>query len=271
VGHVVKSLAQHFLSDGDLGAFVISTTESTTVLTSAHRDALASRLRALSSSTRRHLDAWSIEHGGQPHGSFTWSPSRARRALGRAALARHQRSSVTALRQCVRDEIDEQLLRYAAGHAHSRSLASWLAHRSSVELALCIDEALSWATTAFECAQGTRLPWSVATTDAFYDVAGARTSFRGQRDLVVGDAGSTCLIRLRSGAPGAFAGAGLRVDLVVDALSRHSGEVAPLIVGVWPDAGVALSVEGTLSNVRSGARDLVRAALVQQRSARVAA
>ena len=70
---------------------------------------------------------------------------------------------------------------------------------------------------------------------------------------------------MRSGAPGKSAGPGLRADLTIEALADHDG-VAPLrYVGLWPEAGVALSVDGTMEDLRSGARDLVRTAVAQRR------
>ena len=64
---------------------------------------------------------------------------------------------------------------------------------------------------------------------------------------------------------GKSSGPGLRCDLTIDALASPTGTAASRFIGVWPDAGVCLSVDGTMADLRAGARDLVRTAVVQQR------
>ena len=73
------------------------------------------------------------------------------------------------------------------------------------------------------------------------------------------------MVRLRAGSPGPSAGAGLRVDLVVAALADFHGVAPARLVGLWPEAGVVLCVDGTMQDLRRGARDLVRAAVVTLR------
>jgi hypothetical protein len=73
------------------------------------------------------------------------------------------------------------------------------------------------------------------------------------------------VLRVRSGSPGKSAGPGLRSDLTIDTLANHEGIAARRFIGVWPEAGVALSVDGTMADLRAGARDLVRTAVVQER------
>jgi hypothetical protein len=60
--------------------------------------------------------------------------------------------------------------------------------------------------------------------------------------------------------------AGLRADLAVDAFSHIGGEAPQRIIGVWPEAGITLSVDGTEEAVRAGARDLMRATITQHRA-----
>jgi hypothetical protein len=67
------------------------------------------------------------------------------------------------------------------------------------------------------------------------------------------------------GAPGKSAGPGLRADLTIDALAEPNGLAAARIIGLWPEAGVVLSVDGTMDDLRAGARDLVRTAVTRQR------
>jgi hypothetical protein len=66
---------------------------------------------------------------------------------------------------------------------------------------------------------------------------------------------------MRAGAPGKSAGPGLRADLTIDAFADSSGLVASRVIGLWPEAGVVLSVDATMDDLRAGARDLVRAAV----------
>jgi hypothetical protein len=70
---------------------------------------------------------------------------------------------------------------------------------------------------------------------------------------------------VRAGAPGKSAGPGLRADLTIDALADADGVAATRIMGLWPEAGVVLSIDGTMEDLRAGARDLVRTAVAQQR------
>jgi hypothetical protein len=74
------------------------------------------------------------------------------------------------------------------------------------------------------------------------------------------------IVRVRSGSPGKSAGPGLRADLTIEALADHDGVAPVRYIGLWPDAGVCLAVDGTMSDLRSGARDLVRTAVAQRRS-----
>jgi hypothetical protein len=106
----------------------------------------------------------------------------------------------------------------------------------------------------------------VPASDAYYDVATARTTLRGRRDLLVSRDESRIIIRLRAGAPGKSAGPGLRADMTIDALNHVEGVAPSRFIGLWPEAGVVLSVDGTMADLRAGARDLVRTAVVQRRS-----
>jgi hypothetical protein len=48
-------------------------------------------------------------------------------------------------------------------------------------------------------------------------------------------------------------------------LADVEGIAATRIIGLWPEAGVVLSVEGTMEDLRAGARDLVRTAVAHER------
>jgi len=230
------------------------------------RASLAARMRSVAHDARTFIDAWAVESAGRAPTPFAWRPANARRVIGAAALRRraHRGAAVT---DAVREEVDELLVRCAAGYARPGSLAHWLGSQRSAVVALVSAEAITWATTALEALEPTRLEFAVTTSDAFYDVAGARTTLKGRRDAVLVEGAERVVVRLRGGQPGRSAGPGLRADLVIDALASPVGLAARRIVGVWPDAGVALSVDGTPDDVAAGARDLVRAAVVRRRHA----
>jgi hypothetical protein len=235
-------------------------------LTDEHRASLAVRFRAVGGITRRRLDAWDCE-GTSPSTSFRWTPRRARRSIGRSGLRRFQSRSATSVTAGVADEIDELFVRAAAGFARPGSLAHWIAGLPSAAVAATGAHAVGWATTALVTLEPLTVRWRICESDAFYDVAAARTSLRGSRDAELTTDDTRTIIRLRAGHPGPTAGAGLRADLVVDALCDREGQVANRIIGLWPDAGIALGLDGTLDDARSGARALVRAACRQQRAA----
>ena len=95
-------------------------------LTDDHRRSLSARFRAVTGTDHRRLDAWLVERAGQTTPGFSWSPVTARRLLGNAAARRvaHTGQSLSA---ALSDEMNDQLLRVASGHARAGSLAYWLA------------------------------------------------------------------------------------------------------------------------------------------------
>jgi hypothetical protein len=234
-------------------------------LTDDHRRSLSARFRAVASEGHRRLDAWMVERAGKPYDAFRWSPATARRALGNAALRRRLNDPSLTSFDAVDVEVTDQLLRAVSGYARPGSLASYLASSSPSALGLVSAEAANWSTQLGEAAESIARPWTVATSDAYYDVARARTTLRGRRDLVVALDDARVLVRVRAGAPGKSAGPGLRADLTIDALAEPSGLAAARVIGLWPEAGVVLSVDGTMEDLRSGARDLVRTAVAAER------
>src|SRR5208283_547684 len=97
--------------------------------------------------------------------------------------------------------------------------------------------AVSWAAATLEAAGGLDDPWTLSAADAYYDVAGARTTLRGRRDLEVTRGNERVIVRLRAGSPGSSAGAGLRVDLVVAALADPGGVAPARVVACGPRPG----------------------------------
>ena len=222
-----------------------------------HRRLLAARFAAIDTETHRRLDAWSVERA-ERHSPFTWSAATARRSLGNAALRRLVAAPLTPL-DAVGDVVTDRLLSAAAGSARPGSLGHWLASLADAERALVVAEATNWTTTLVELTHELEVAWRPAASDAYYVIAGARTTLRAQREFVV-EGPTRVIVRVRSGSPGRSAGAGLRADLAVETLSHPHGDAPGRFVGVWPDAGIALAVDGTLEDVRAGARHLLRAA-----------
>ena len=233
------------------------------VLSREQRDALGARLREVRALTPRRIDAWTVERAGRAEQSFRWSPAASRRTLGKIALTRVLNDPAP----CVSDAVDEavswQLLRAASGHARLGSMAHWLAGQPAPGLALIKSEAANWVIDAHELLDHS-LVWRVSPSDVYYDVARARTTLRGRRDLEAGDNGRV-IVRIRSGSPGKSAGPGLRTDLAIHALAAASDDAPTRIVGLWPSAGVCLAVDATIDDLRAGARDLVRTAVVLER------
>jgi hypothetical protein len=266
----VSTLLLRRLTSREIEQLITTGPEDPAQISAEHRASLASRLRAVPAIEHRRLDAWMVETAGRPPRPFAWSPASARRILGNSALRRIMATPDTIL-NAVRDEVAEQLLRVVRGYARPGSLAHWLSGVSHPVLGLITAEAVNWATSTMECARGLDHPWQVASSDVYYDVAGARTTLRGRRDVIVSTDTGRVIVRIRSGQPGKSAGPGLRSDLVAETLAHPEGLAPRRYLGLWPDAGLVLGVDGTMENVRAGARDFVRAAVALRRHALVRA
>ena len=261
----MSTLLQRRITGHNINELIANAPTTCAQLTNDHRASLSARFRAINATSNRRLDAWLVEQAGKPYDPFHWTPQIARRVLGTSALRRITTRSDLSLSQAVRDELADHLLRSTAGYTQSGSLSYWLSGLSHASLGLVCAEAVTWATTAYEVLQGIERPWQLAQSDAYYDVSAARTSLRGRRDIVINNDEQRVVLRLRAGSPGKSAGPGLRCDLAIDALASPTGIAASRFIGVWPDAGVCLSIDGTMADLRAGARDLVRTAVVQQR------
>jgi len=239
--------------------------QQTVCLSDDHRRSLSARFRAVPTSTHRRLDAWSVEVAGRSSGPFEWSPASTRRYLGNAGLRRALSSTTLSIRDAVRDEVGEQLVRATSQRARPGSMASWLASCEHPVVGLVIADALNWATQLDEILEMVQFDARVATNDAYYDVAAARTTLRARRDIVIQRGDARIVVRVRSGSPGKSAGPGLRADLTIETLADATGEAPLRYIGLWPEAGVALAVDGTMGDLRAGARDLVRTAVARGR------
>jgi hypothetical protein len=265
VAFEVTTLTHRRHTSEQLNELIASSSPGNARLTDDHRRSLAARFRGVGASEHRRLDAWSVEQAGRSGGTFHWSPATARRALGNAALRRMAARPGLSTLDAIHDEVTDQMLRAVAGYARSGSLASWLASVPSAVVALASSEAQNWVAQTFEVTEHLAHPWRMAPSDAYYDVATARTTLRGRRDLVIGDDDARTIVRFRAGSPGKSAGPGLRADLTIETLAHPDGVAPSRIIGIWPEAGVSLCVDGTMADLRAGARDLVRTAVVQHR------
>lgn len=261
----VTTLTHRRHTFAQLNELIASSPQSDARLTDDHRRSLAARFRGVGATEHRRLDSWSVEQAGRSSGPFRWSPATARRALGNGALRRMEARPELSTLDAIGDEVTDQMLRSVAGYARSGSLASWLASVPSAVVALVSAEAQNWVAQTFEVTERLEHPWRMAPSDAYYDVATARTTLRGRRDLVIGGGETRMIIRFRAGAPGKSAGPGLRADLTIETLADPDGVAPSRIIGLWPEAGVSLCVDGTMADLRAGARDLVRTAVVQHR------
>ncbi len=261
----MSALLQRRLTTRDLAELIAEAPPEVAQVSDEHRMSLARRLRAVPLNEHRRLDAWMVEQAARPSTPFAWSPTSARRILGNNALRRSVIEPSDTILNAVREELADQLLRAVRGYARPGSLGHWLAGVSHPVLGLITAEAANWATQVLESVRGIEHEWRMAPCDVYYDVAGARTTLRGRRDVLVGTPSGGVIVRVRTGQPGKSTGPGLRSDLVVATLAHPEGLAPRRYLGLWPDAGLVLGVDGTMDNVRAGARDFVRAAVAQRR------
>ena len=138
------TLLHRRFTKADLNELVVDAPMEVVRLSDEHRLSLTTRFRALSAPGRRRLDAWGVERAGRDGAAFRWSPNSARRVLGNAAL---RRLSVhpASIRDAVRDELGDQMVRAASGYSRSGSLSHWLASAPHPVIGLVTAEAVNWA------------------------------------------------------------------------------------------------------------------------------
>ena len=205
------------------------------------------------------IDAWTVERGGRVDAPFHWTARRARRTLGRRALERVRGERAASLVEAVDDEIDDLRARAATGQVHPRSLAAWIGSLDAITTALVATAAVSWCVEVDDLVGALETPWRAAADLSVRSRPGGLT-LRAHRDVVVATPGRAALLRVRSGHPGPSAGAGLRTELAIAALARRDGRAPSRVIGLWPEAGLAISVDGDERALRAGARDLVAVA-----------
>lgn len=261
----MSSVLHRRLGTGDLRLLVGGAPATGADLTGEHRRMLSERLRELNTGHRQRIDAWSVEQGGRPPTGFSWSARTARRQLARLAIGETLRAR-SPLRPSLNVVVDSLIATVQRGEATPWSLARWLEMLPGGARALVIDEALSWATEVVDVAQQLGAPWRPATSDSFFDVAQSSITLCGRRDLVVHHATGPVVIRLRGGSPSKSAAHGLRTDLLIATLAHCDDRPPRRLIGVWPEAGLILAVDSTMDELRSGARDVVRCAVVRART-----
>ncbi len=152
------------------------------------------------------------------------------------------------------------------GYVRRGSLASYLASCRPAELALVRAEATNWATQLSEATNGLSQPWAIAASDAYYDVERARNhparSSRRRERRRSDPCRHQGLAPERRGRP--LAPGCARISLSTPSRTRWDSRPRR-VIGLWPEAGVALSVDGSMENLRCGARDLVRTAVAWRR------
>ena len=263
-------LTQRRFTPEDVASLIATAPLTSDVIDTEQRRSFSTRLRSVPTVQSRRIDAWLVEQAGQGGRPFSWRPSTARRLLGTAAAQRLQRQPRRAS-DVVREIIDEYLIRAMSGQTRFGSLGHWLSGLTPATLGLVVAEATNWCHLLLESQAIVGELSVLSPADTYYNVSTAQTTLRGRRDMIVPFDEHRVVVRVRQGVPGKSAGAGLRTDLVIDALGDAEGRSASRFIGVWPDAGLALSVDGTMENLRAGGRDIVRAAVVQRRQALTAA
>ena len=239
----------------------------------ALRSALASRLATVAPGRGAgplRLDSWTVLNGQRgPRaelGAFTWSPRAARRLLGVAAARRVVLGQEPSPTVAARREVDWLIARAAAGDGRPGSLGAWLAEAPRGVLGAVLAEAISHATELVSL-----LPWEqlgqraiVGGADPVWAVPGAPwISLRGRRDAEISldhEHGTRALLCLRAGRPGSSARHDLAIVALSDALARPDQPLPTRVLGVWPSAGKAVSLEVGAEEIKGAARLVVDAA-----------
>ena len=209
--------------------------------------------------TPRRVDAWTIEQAGAPPSPFVWSVRKTRRTLGNAAASLVISGQQRTVAAAVRAEMGHHLDLAVRGWANRGTLSWWIAEQSPVAQGIITAEAVAWASDICDIAERS-LARFTAPSDLYIDLPTCRTSWRARRDLLNDD--GSVMVRVRGGAPSTTAGAGLRADLAMATVAAR-GEVGPArIVGIWPQAGMALALNSDEITVAAGIRDLTAASKV---------
>jgi len=248
-------LYQRHCSERDINDLIATAPESDALLLD-QVVRFSTRVKSIASPSARFIDAWAVEQAGKPSTPFVWRATTARRLIATNALKRVRQGAP--ILDAVRAEIDEHLALGVRGETRGGSLGQWLSSLPQADLGIVCAEAVNWTTALIETQHMLGDAATPADADAYFNVSGAKTTLRARRDFTIGEGADRVIVRVRSGVPGKTAGAGLRTDLFIHALAHNEFAVPRRFIGLWPDAGIALAVDGTLDNLRAGARDIVR-------------
>ena len=249
------NLISYRLDTADLMAATSEPTHEGVVIDDARFDAIIESHRRHGTTPRR-VDAWTIEQAGTPPTPFVWSVRKTRRTLGNAAASLVISGQQRTVAAAVRAEMGRHLELAARGWANRGTLSWWIAEQSPVAQGIITAEAVAWASDICDLAERSFAQFT-ASSDLYIDLPTCRTSWRARRDLLTED--GSVMVRVRGGAPSPTAGAGLRADLAMATVAAR-GEAGPArIVGIWPQAGMALALDSDEITVAAGIRDLTAA------------
>jgi hypothetical protein len=246
----------------------------------ALRRVLASRL--VTKAPARHLgtlrlDSHTILEGPSDTTGFQWSPRRARRQLGAAALRRVVEGTSPSPLSAVRAELDEIARRAEREHTRPGSLGTWIAESPAGVRASVLAEATTWATELLVHLGPlvTAGPILVGRADPVWAVPGAPwISLRGRRDAELAldaELRTRALLCVRNGRPRTSSVDDLGLVGLIDALARPSAPMANRVIGLWPAVGRMVALELDADVMRRAARQVVEAVDLRRQSPRAAA
>ena len=232
----------------------------------AHRLCVSGPARTAGSA---RLDSWTILSGLREHPAsretFSWSPRTARRILGTAAASLVIRGAEPNPTSAVRHEIARHIELSQGRARRPSSLSIWLSEAPRGVLGAVMAEAVSYATDLVSLFDWNRVGTSghVGIPDPVWVVPGAPwISLRGRRDAVV-DLDpvhrTRALISVRAGRPRPSSPHDLAIVALIDALAAPDAPLATRVVGIWPSAGRALSLEVSPEIIDDAARLVLRA------------
>jgi len=232
------------------------------------RRVLANRLAAKAPARHRgslRLDSYTILNAHSEQGVFTWSPRRARRLLGAAAASAVLEGRSPHPLAAVHSEVDDVIARATQEHTRPGSLGTWLGEAPRGVQAAAIAEASAWATELLISLSPHLLHAAplVGRADPVWAVPGAPwISLRARRDLEVNlesNPKTRALLCVRNGRPNSQAPEDLSLVGLIDALTHPGVPLPTRVVGLWPAAGRAFSLEIDPDVMRSAARRVVEA------------
>ncbi len=183
----------------------------------------------------------------RPDEPFRWQPAFVRRSLGLAVLAHCLDGPSSTPAQAAAMVADAAVEAWRLSGDRRFGWEPWMAGLGTGARATVLADAITWSTGALTAVDWTRLPHPVRVAppdDVWSCGRGRRVVIRGRSEAgTVTRDGHPVIVLVCAGAPTR----GLRLDLGLPALAavlRAPHRPPPArVVGVWPDAGLAASVE----------------------------